>query len=332
MSRYDNEKCPVCNKQFAENDDVVVCPECGAPHHRECYNKAGRCFYEAEHKDGKRWEDRRDEQRREQEDTDKKKCPKCGAQNPVDGIFCQVCGYPLRNSAPEEDVPPFTGGFYGADPINFTPFTTPYGGVSPDEDIEGVTAKELALFVGENSFYYVPKMKEIKKEKKKVSWNWSACIFSFMYYFNRKMYLTGTLLLALYIITLVPSFVFTYYIMMNNADQLVNGTLLYGMLDYSGLEILSYISNIARVVWLGITVVSGLFANKLYTEFVYRRIKSVREQSGGADRNSPEYVNELAAAGRTNRAAALGSICIIVALYIIVSIAIFTLAASPYMY
>ena len=32
-------KCPVCDKQFKKGDDVVVCPECGAPHHRECYEK-----------------------------------------------------------------------------------------------------------------------------------------------------------------------------------------------------------------------------------------------------------------------------------------------------
>ena len=28
--------CPVCGETFQNGDDVVVCPECGAPHHREC--------------------------------------------------------------------------------------------------------------------------------------------------------------------------------------------------------------------------------------------------------------------------------------------------------
>ena len=36
-------KCPVCNKQFKESDDIVVCPDCGAPHHRECWEKEGKC-------------------------------------------------------------------------------------------------------------------------------------------------------------------------------------------------------------------------------------------------------------------------------------------------
>ena len=41
--------CPVCNSNFTENDDVVVCPDCGTPHHRECYKKIGKCFNENMH-------------------------------------------------------------------------------------------------------------------------------------------------------------------------------------------------------------------------------------------------------------------------------------------
>ena len=37
--------CPVCEKKFENGDDIVVCPECGTPHHRECYDSLGRCFY-----------------------------------------------------------------------------------------------------------------------------------------------------------------------------------------------------------------------------------------------------------------------------------------------
>ena len=41
--KYSNYKCPICNNQFTEDDDVVVCPECGTPHHRECYVQNGNC-------------------------------------------------------------------------------------------------------------------------------------------------------------------------------------------------------------------------------------------------------------------------------------------------
>ena len=47
--KYSNYKCPVCNNQFTEDDDVVVCPDCGTPHHRECWINKGHCANEALH-------------------------------------------------------------------------------------------------------------------------------------------------------------------------------------------------------------------------------------------------------------------------------------------
>ena len=42
--------CPVCDRKFESADDIVVCPECGTPHHRDCYDELGHCFYEDRHK------------------------------------------------------------------------------------------------------------------------------------------------------------------------------------------------------------------------------------------------------------------------------------------
>lgn len=47
MSRFDGKLCPVCLKRFQENDDIVVCPVCGTPHHRECYSN--KCDLESRH-------------------------------------------------------------------------------------------------------------------------------------------------------------------------------------------------------------------------------------------------------------------------------------------
>ncbi|MBQ3919840.1 MAG: hypothetical protein II695_09210, partial [Oscillospiraceae bacterium] len=32
---YTGHKCMVCGKVFTDDDDVVVCVECGTPYHRE---------------------------------------------------------------------------------------------------------------------------------------------------------------------------------------------------------------------------------------------------------------------------------------------------------
>ena len=38
---YMGKPCPVCSRTFREEDDIVVCPKCGAPYHRECYEEKG---------------------------------------------------------------------------------------------------------------------------------------------------------------------------------------------------------------------------------------------------------------------------------------------------
>ena len=49
--KYTGVKCPVCHEVFDDESDVVVCPECGMPHHRSCYAEKGECAFEANHKD-----------------------------------------------------------------------------------------------------------------------------------------------------------------------------------------------------------------------------------------------------------------------------------------
>ena len=40
---YLHSVCPKCGQKFNENDDIVVCPECGTPEHRSCYLEEGNC-------------------------------------------------------------------------------------------------------------------------------------------------------------------------------------------------------------------------------------------------------------------------------------------------
>ena len=77
MVEYQGAPCQYCEKPFEENDDIVVCPECGTPYHRACYKEAGHCTNLALHAMGGSWqkirrseleEQRRAEKRSEQEE------------------------------------------------------------------------------------------------------------------------------------------------------------------------------------------------------------------------------------------------------------------------
>ena len=46
---YSGESCVYCKAKLFDEDDVVYCPVCGAPHHRECYNDLGHCALEQLH-------------------------------------------------------------------------------------------------------------------------------------------------------------------------------------------------------------------------------------------------------------------------------------------
>jgi hypothetical protein len=154
-----------------------------------------------------------------------------------------------------------------------------------------VSAKELAVFVGNNSFYYIPRMKEIRKNEKMVSWNWSAFFFDFLYFFYRKMYGIGALVMSLYIASSVPQYILFFKRMA------------YDNIDFipPELQSLSFIADICTMLFFGIKVLCGLFGNFLYTENTFKKINKIRESSPNPNVNATEYVNRLSESGRVNQ-------------------------------
>ena len=71
MYQFEGCECPICKKTIVSGDDLVVCPECGAPYHRECYVKHGACLYEDRHAEGFEWQP-------QQPARPRVACPHCG--------------------------------------------------------------------------------------------------------------------------------------------------------------------------------------------------------------------------------------------------------------
>ncbi len=41
MNDYVGKICPVCKGEIKESDKVTVCPDCGMPHHTDCWEMNG---------------------------------------------------------------------------------------------------------------------------------------------------------------------------------------------------------------------------------------------------------------------------------------------------
>ena len=78
MSKYSGFHCPVCGSVFTDQDDIVVCPDCGTPHHRECWTRLGHCAYQDRHKENLEWHEDRLIQPGTAQQT---ACPACGTRN-----------------------------------------------------------------------------------------------------------------------------------------------------------------------------------------------------------------------------------------------------------
>ncbi len=176
MSLYEGYKCVACGDVFNENDDVVVCPECGAPHHRSCYLNKGECFLKDKHSEEFKFstEKEEDSSKKSEEIFEETKTPK---------------------SAPEQTfsrIPP---------EILF------YGGVNPEDTIRGVPVKQLAEYVGPSSGSFLRKWKMIEKGIGG-SFNLPAFIFGPVYFLYRKMWLLGIIYLIFSLVSATPSVIF----------------------------------------------------------------------------------------------------------------------------
>ncbi len=294
----------VCSEKFTSEDDVVICPECGTPYHRECYKKEGKCINDLLHKNGGEWKPSYDTGR-DGSENQAAVCKFCGNTNPPLTLFCPRCGMPSENIRNENDVSPqMYAGINineNADAYNrnmndgtgFNPylinFSDPLCGFSPDEDVEGVKMSELADFVGTNTHYYLPIFKRIKETGHSMSWNFCATLFPELYFSYRKMPLMALAALVVRLISQIPQ-----DIMM--LKQLGNLGALSALLEpidvtsgaFRGVVMIGY------VMFYSMLFIMGFNANKIYYRKVISKIKKIKEKP------SPNLRIELLRKGGTS--------------------------------
>lgn len=299
------KSCPVCSKKFSDENDIVVCPKCGAPYHRDCYSEKGKCIFTNLHKSKKSWKEMKEEEKAAEKEAEKAtnpentgensseetvKCLLCGTENPKNSIVCKSCGCFLsRGASGAGDVPENDEAGVGG--IPFSVFLDPMGGVPQDEDFDGVTGAELSKYVQVNTSYYLPTFAKIKRLDKG-RFNFCAFLFTGAWYLYRKQYVKGTILAFLYVAIeigmMITSSLFTAPLM-NEAAQYFGGTSYISGFDYItwvynhksfGDVILTLLPEILLAVMIAVRVICGLRGNRSYYKNAVAKVKKIKKGEG----------------------------------------------------
>ena len=289
MASYNGAKCLICEKEFSESDDIVVCPQCGTPYHGECYFEKGECINNALHESGGTW--KREEAVNSEEKADSrhehnKICGECGAINKAHSLICERCGNSLLNNQPKTEA-----GQEGGFKRNDFPFGSmeamginpedKYCGMNPDEKFEGTPLSDVSEFVGKNRFYYLPMFKRMKDTGKKISLNFICLFFPQFYFANRKMWLFAAFTTAVSFMLSLPTLM--YYMVETNMAG--------GILQNLNTESVAFqaVSNLTYYLNIAYTISMFLFSNWLYYRHVLKKVKHIKSEN--AD-NSAEAIRK----------------------------------------
>lgn len=261
MPNYLDSVCPVCNKPFADGDDIVVCPECGTPHHRACWLKEGRCALEARHADGYTWS-------APQPDAAEVVCSRCGTANPAGSATCRVCGYPIAARSQQSAAHETDGGFARMiDSQRAGDRGAPGGGYN-EILADGITVGEFSEFVGPGSRSFLRKFLAIT-QRNAVTFNLSAFFFTFFYCFYRRMYKLGALVMLIKGVVYVPTCYMYTRLMLDywSTGEIVTTGAFY-RLDNTNLAL-----TVTNIVFLVVSAVLGVFFDRLYLRYCTAAIK-----------------------------------------------------------
>ena len=319
MGNYLGVKCPVCSKRFAQADDVVVCPVCGAPHHRQCYTERGECVFTQDHINGKEWRPPADEsppgQQAEGAGENIKTCRRCASANPPEALFCQICGNSL--TVGNSPYPPpgqgrgVAGGWQGHQQDNvqnsqahtYNPaygqesYQDPYAGVSQNQTVGELSARDIAIFVGPNHAYFLERFYQIEKYGRTLQPNLAAGFLGFFYYFYRRMYMMGVAMLGIFMLSTVPFFMFFWEFL----PEVLYQSGLAGppevAVDMTRVILFSRIFTMSIFFNITLSIVVSFFANRIYHRRVITKIRETMQ----AHRHTNEYQVFLPRIGGVDR-------------------------------
>ena len=212
MPKYYGCPCEGCGRPLALTDDIVVCPDCGAPYHRECYEKLGRCIHTPAHGAGYEWTF-------PYKDDALRTCPSCGERTLRTEERCRCCGAVLP---PESQCPePPTQSQPGTDADGRFDYNDLYrqyqqtveeptrrnvqAAFGKEELIDGIPYSDWNDYIGKAAPVYLNDYSRMQLQHTKISMCFSALVFGPFYFFYRKAWKPAFGFLAAELVVALPT-------------------------------------------------------------------------------------------------------------------------------
>ncbi len=296
MADYRNCTCIGCKNTFEADDDIVVCPECGTPYHRDCWNAHGHCINTELHETGGSWQRPKTEEeiKAEAEANAPVPCPNCGSKNDRNNIFCTQCGSSMKRSESlfgddstgnEEDS--WTGRFPGIMGMENT--------VNSNEEIDGVKMQDVVDFVGKNTPYYISRFRFFRDQKKKIAPNFVCMVFPQLWFAYRKMWLfTAIIIIAAFLLSIPGSLISlasqtdallaTLQPQMAMAGEEFFKAIQEQLLSFAeavkeNYRVLYWTDFVCNYISMAMNIVLFLFGNYIYYRHAVKKIKAVRNDN-----------------------------------------------------
>lgn len=344
---FTKKSCPVCSIRFKEDDDIVVCPKCGAPYHRDCYDIKGKCIFPELHKNKETWHS--DDEEPETEETPESVfiiCRHCGHRNSKDNIVCEQCGDFL--TGPTKVIPNYFGSSFddeeihdGDDPMLIPPIFNMRNiqisdlkefavGVKKDEDFDGVTGEELLTYVGTNELYYGPVFSSIK-HRDTSRFNIATLFFQGIWYFYRKQYVKGIFVGILTFIPAIVEYICSWFFGTGELWKQATEAITESSKAASYREYIDWIMTncdtlhgvlmllpyLLSLIVLVLTIIFACNANRNYYKHAIKKIKAIKEKH--KDKDKKEILDIIREKGGINQGLAF----MLVACEVIIAVALY---------
>ncbi|MDE6776207.1 MAG: DUF2628 domain-containing protein [Ruminococcus sp.] len=278
--KFAGEACSKCGEIFNENDDVVVCPECGSPHHRICYGS--ECANASLHGTDYKWQKKIVSIKSGSEKPRVAvRCPDCGAVSDSTLNRCPGCGTEFTDELIEKSRTDHNKALHDLFKLE------------PDFTFEGIPVPEVIFFLRSNVMYYLNSFCNIAKKRKNISFNLICFIFPPIYFANRRMWFWAVLTTIISVILSLPLAVTT--IMEMSIDGSARDFFSAGLINVlsNNENILMRLIEICNTADFIFRFILCIFANRIYYRHTIRSIKILHNYK----KNVPPTPQELRSIG-----------------------------------